>query len=878
MSNRWSWLIAIWTSVVLAAATVLLCAYPDADQAPEANAPLSHVAGALTIPITLTGPSDLRRYAVAVGVAVILLLIAVRFTPRPTPSQDDRTDPSPNHTPPSQRRLIYCAAIVLGAAMASAIWNGAWEISRGWIFQCGVGLLWAMLLARLVDHRTVDRILIGGLLVAVLATAVSMWHRHQLEIRDVRWPIGPITICAALGAVWCAAVAGYVAATITASLRPTSTIRRALDRRLILPAIILFAGGSAGLMLLSVSGRRAGWLGLAAALVFITALCIVAATRKRGVRVLVCVGIVAGVATAAVWGARQAASSLPEVGGSVALRLIRWGETAELLVRRPLLGYGPDTYVCELTTALARQRAEMPHLLHGDIALAAHNEWLQAAFELGVPAALAYLLIPILAIIQAARAFLRDDDARRRARLAATAAGLVSIVVLEAVSINLRNPILPAWYWTLVGLCIASARTGSAGARAVPHWYPRASLLRIGVGAAAVAVILVVVTDIRCGRARVAAGRAMDVDDRRAAELLRWSADGFGARNWLATQFKLGLVESAVARRERDSESTQRAVATWETLVHRCPGYPEAGGRLAEALMNAGRLADARATLAAYLDQVNPYDPAANLLASGLIEQQPPGQLECARRALRGGVLTSRIERLLVACLSSPEVASAWMEDVAASERDVAERPESEWGDPLAPETLRLEASRLMRAGDIAEAARIQALAAETYGRLYEAGAPHRRPAEAEWDAWFRAADYTFRADPGAFAEAHRMVCEAERFAVLGLDHEYLGDPDPDGEFVFGQVRPMSWPDRLRPLWRLSAKLHIAAGAEQDLNLRVLGSLPAGARTPDGLRTRYGEIITELQAALASLPPDRRPNNYDRIHEIARQYADGTRP
>ncbi len=69
--------------------------------------------------------------------------------------------------------------------------------------------------------------------------------------------------------------------------------------------------------------------------------------------------------------------------------------------------------------------------------------------------------------------------------------------------------------------------------------------------------------------------------------------------------------------------------------------------------------------------------------------------------------------------------------------------------------------------------------------------------------------------------------------------------------------------------------LHIAAGAEANLDVRVLGSLPANAR-PGGLQSAYGEIIRELADVLSTLPPDRRPPNYDRIQENAS--AASTRP
>ena len=113
------------------------------------------------------------------------------------------------------------------------------------------------------------------------------------------------------------------------------------------------------------------------------------------------------------------------------------------------------------TTALSRQRAEEPRILHGTIDFDGHNEWLQAAFELGIPGALIYIALPISVLVVAGRGW-REATGARRIILLALMAGLIEICVAEASSVNLRYSILPGWFWTLMGLTLAISRQGSA--------------------------------------------------------------------------------------------------------------------------------------------------------------------------------------------------------------------------------------------------------------------------------------------------------------------------------------------------------------------------------------------------------------------------------
>lgn len=863
--NRASWFVSIWACAILAFATLVLCQVAEGNRFPASSPALSD---ALTIPITMERPADLRQYSLPVGLAVLLIFFALNSPQSST--RDDGIKQVGGRV--SADLFVFwfaaCGAGVAALAIGSELYNSSWGLSKGWIFHLAVGLGWAVLVGRLASIEIVERILIGGFVVALVAIGLSFRHRHLSGLRDVQWPIGPITITAALGALWVALAVGRLGA----RLSPPSS--KAQVSRVTIGLTVL--AGVSSLLLLQNAARRAGWLGLATAVAFV----ILAVGWKRFSNRTVRIGMIATVSAAAAlggwWLVTQATSPVREVGGSIALRAAIWQRTIELTSESWLIGRGPDMFVCEMTTAMARAKAETPHLLHGEIAAAAHNEWLQAGFELGVIGGLAYLALPFIAIAGALATFFNRPDDARGLHAIPVCAGLVAVVVVESVSINLRNPVMPAWYWTLMGLALACSRGPAGRGFRLPDWAPRPSVLRfVGCGLAIV-ILLVVFDDVQSGTALARAKQLRGADPTRAAGVLEFAVDRLGARQCLEARIDLARAQSDVVRgiagagpgaaglRQSDlgrehARWSRSAVETWEELSICSPGYPGVGVGLAEALMDAGRLVDARETLARILRDVNPYEARANLLYVRFLEDDTEGRLDCVRRAARSGPIIEAMLDIVDACLSDSNTAAAWSAEV--TEARASASVGSDGADPLAPEVLRIEAARLNRHGDAAGAARLQAIAVRAYQRMYESNDPHRRSADAEWDAWYRAAAYTLRADPSEYMTAYEQVCEAERFAVLGVDHAYLRESNSAAEFVGGEVIPLELPARLRPLWRLSAKLHLAAGRDEHVDLRILSSLPM-ERWGDGPAGVRAELEAELVADFATIAPKRRPMRF----------------
>jgi hypothetical protein len=851
MSTRASWAPALWIGFVLAWATLALCRADRSEDAggfiAETRPPLSYLATLLTVPLRLTGMADLRGYALPVGLAVLLALGFSPFRMRDA----------------LLRSFAALAAAAILIALVSTFRHGSWDLSRGWVFHLTVGCAWALLLGATVPRAALERILLAALVVAALAAAFSFWHRHILGLRYFLWPVGPVTTVAALGAVWAAMALACLVVLARVGERAETGKRHVFQYAGVwMPLAVVNVVISSAMVV--IAGRRGAMLGLAAACAYVIGLTLWHRYRGRGVRGGMIAALLLAAAIGGGWVVRQSRDPDRVVSGPLAVRFAYWSHIVDRLRTDWPLGVGPDLFVCEMTTAAARRRAEQPHVMHGAFDSTAHNEWLQAFYELGVFGGAAYLALPLLAIAATARRWPSAASARLRMALLCGSAGLVAIVVTEASSVNLRHAMLPAWYWTLLGVTLAAARRDDSTPPPAdaPRWWPRPEVRRFARIAAGVALLLMVADDLQRGVAHGEARRLTGIDNEQAAVLLAKADARMGAERWLNHRFDLGTAELQWG----DAVS---AVATWRALVERCAAYPGAMGRLAEALLLAGERTEAERVLSRYLSEMNPYGESENLLYAEVFAASPADRLTCARRALRTSAVSTRMEQTLAACWTDDEVVASLVTMAADAERDVVERPEPAWRDPLSPETLRLEAERRRTAGDIADAARLQRLAAETYGRLERENHPHRRAAEAETDAYFRAARYVFEADPAAVEEAYRLIREAERYAVLGIEHQELRRRGASAEFVGGVVAPTALPDGLRPMWRLSAKLRMAAGRDGYLLLRLLSALPAAERTAHGVAAEEARLVRELVTEFERIPAEHRPPTYPRLRELA---------
>ena len=221
----------------------------------------------------------------------------------------------------------------------------------------------------------------GLLVVAVLALALTIWHRADRGYAHFTWPIGPITITGGLAAVW-AALAGVWGVRLAIHRRPTT-------------AALALGASALCLYALQQTERRSPVMGLIAGVFAIWTIAVWQRFPNRGTRIALCGTIASAIIGAIVYVNAQARSADRETSGPIAVRKAYWEQSSKLVGEHPLLGIGPDRFVIEMTMAIAPLRAEMPHVYHGNLDTAAHNEWLQAAVELGLPGGLAYLALPV---------------------------------------------------------------------------------------------------------------------------------------------------------------------------------------------------------------------------------------------------------------------------------------------------------------------------------------------------------------------------------------------------------------------------------------------------------------------------------------------------
>lgn len=837
--SRRAAVVILWA--VIGTATVLGCAAASSESTLlQSRGPLAGLRSALTVPIAMTSSSDLRYYALPVGLAGVLVLLAVR---PPTPI---------GH---GTRWFEWTGIGILLTAILSCLVNGTWELSRGWVLWYASGFGWAVVVARLfAGQRELLMGLAGASVVALVGAATTLWHREAIGIRYLLWPIGPITISAALGAAWAAGAIGFAATRVCDA--------RSVDRSVMVSVAWAMTVGGIAVAMVVIAGRIAAWGGLAAGVVWVGGLLVWRGNRRRGI--LLGIGVISMLVGGFLF--QRSTGTRRDVGGSLSVRTYYWKAIGSAFPQSWMLGVGPDMFVARAATDLARTRSEMPRVLHGTVERSAHSEWLQAIYELGVPGGILYLALPLGSLIAAVRGFRRLPPGPRRAVLVAASAGLVAIVVCEAASINLRYGTMPAWYWTLMGLTLAASRSEAVATR-LPAWAPRPHILRLAAGGVAAALLLVVVNDVIAGHAHARArtelsrGRAED-----AADLLRIATGRLGAEQWLRTRFELGEALTAMPGEKAGRDA---AVAVWQELAEVCPGYPGVGGRRAAALLNAGQTDDAWRSAQAFVDSYEPFDAATNLLLAERFETEPLTRIDRLRHALRSTAVDAEMQSDIASWLAASSAVREWERQVRLAERDVENSEPEEWNDPLAPETLRIEAARLAATGDLAGAARIQILAKRGYQGLADGNAPRRRSAEAEADASARAADLLFRSDPAQYAEAFRLAREAERLAVLGIGHEELRDPPANGDFIGDLVVPTEQPQWMRPIWRISAKLGMAVGATKNLILRILSSLPEDRWNATAVQVEQAELARELVKAFSGLPAERRPASYEWLVETA---------
>lgn len=165
--------------------------------------------------------------------------------------------------------------------------------------------------------------------------------------------------------------------------------------------------------------------------------------------------------------AARVSGSLTDSTGSMRYRMLGWKIAARMIAERPVLGSGPMTFKLRFLPSLAgylEGRDPLSHFYLTEKMNEAHNEFLQAAAETGLPG-LALLLLALASVFRGITRNLRAAGTADGFVIAGGAAAL-GAAVLDAVS-SITFHVVPTHvaFWALAGALLAW-RPGAAPAPA----------------------------------------------------------------------------------------------------------------------------------------------------------------------------------------------------------------------------------------------------------------------------------------------------------------------------------------------------------------------------------------------------------------------------
>jgi tetratricopeptide (TPR) repeat protein len=836
------------------------------------NPILDGIAAALTLPIHSAEIAEVRDVVLPVAFGLALLAITVGFFVRSTDNAEltatadgVREGPRRALRNPAERWLWATSAAILVIAILSALANQRFDLAWGWIFRFAVGAGWAVLIVRIFSVGMVKRTVTGLMIVALITLVLTLVHRADRHLAYFHWPIGPITPTAAFAALW-------------AAMAFVLVVLHVLHRRVRFSTILFAMTCAVAVYALQQTGRRGPVLGLAGAGLLTTL--ILLRSRFRGQAMALAMFVMVGIAAvgAGWYVVSQLKSAEPEASGALALRFELWRLAWGLIADHPSLGVGPDTFFIEMTNAVAPLRAVSPHVYHGNVNLYAHNEWIQSAVELGIPGALFYLALPVGIIIMAWRGFHAPQTSpsasasnnglqiealqrERRSAMIVLIAALAAIVLIDSSGITLRAPMMPVWYWTLIGLLTALCGNRALQSSPAPLRVPKPIKAIVATALAAVC-FAVSYGDMSLALVPTDPFKRLSLGDR----------PRLYAEKTVNERQQAAVYMSALAKAEPDEAHLQEAVERWARLFALIPAFRDTPARYARALLAIGREKDAKEVLKKAIGLgLDCYEPAANAMFAKFRGDDPPGQLRCVQRALRNSALSDALKTILTDIGDKPFLRVTLREELPLA-RSMAQARKPPGRTMMIVEVLRANAFLRFHEGNTKEAISDQRLIAEYYAFLEKTNSPYRRGHDAEVDAFFTLARMLYEADHADFAEACDAIRTAERYAVLGISHETLANPQPEYGYVIGEVVPTEFPPRLRPLWKFSALLHLLAGDDRFLDYRIYFSLPPEQWNEAALNRELSDLARLAYEVLTDVPADKRPDHYDKLPAMVQRH------
>ncbi|WP_183093759.1 O-antigen ligase family protein [Nocardioides stalactiti] len=390
-------------------------------------------------------------------------------------------------------RLSYVAMAVPAALAVRAIVAGRRLPASLILLGAGLGMVGGVVSAAagVAPDRSVPLVVISAITLG-FATAVVFAYRPGLEVGalDLLVVVGGVvagTALASAGSIQAAEAGSVVNGRLTgpfsqpnelgvfcAALLPIAVaclVSTASWRRGVLLGIATGCLAAACVMSMS----RGSWIGGTAALICL-AVCEPATRRALGAVGLVLLGtclaalmVPADVPILGVLGSRIRSLGDP-AGNQYDDRPLIWAEALRQGAEHPWLGVGPGAFQNAASTSASAVSA--------DPADHAHNLVLTTLADRGVIGVALGVLVVTGVVVAARRQLLAvprpgTGDHVFRVRSMAVVAALTAVVVHGSFDMPLRNPIVAALVWTLLGLAMVAETTGPPAPRREPVDRPR---------------------------------------------------------------------------------------------------------------------------------------------------------------------------------------------------------------------------------------------------------------------------------------------------------------------------------------------------------------------------------------------------------------------
>jgi len=644
--------------------------------------------------------------------------------------------------------LIVLRALVCGAVSVA--------LATAWIL-C-MGLTW-MLLVRAMARATGRLLFVKAVAVSAGSVALaSLLYTLQGGREFPGWPTGNVLLLSTVSIAGAVAAGTWVYIILEQCDWPP-TFR--------LGAGLIFSTALFGMLLAaaSLTGRRSAVAGLFGGIFYLFWVLAAAWPRRKRLLRLVLVLLVLVSASAV-------GPVLSRTGRwqTVTLRSELYKQTVVSMLADPgsfLYGKGPGQLCFDLTLLMRPLGATSPRVFHGQISEHCHNEPLQVVAELGLPLGVAYLSLPVLALLGFARAW-RGSDGVESACSLGLGASLAAVLTAEAFSVGMRHPGIAALAWGLTGIGIADLERFSEAPGFITQLYSIAT----AAGLRADGTRRVALRTVLCGwlgLLAVAASLAFYGSNRLRTALDLYRAGGAvesayailerafylpTTGQWLLREYSMGRYALLAARaRSPDADLwRQRAQTHLFRVVSACPAYIDAAVWFGRSLGEPDKVIYE----AEHLVQIDPYDRSARLVLAEAYPD-PRKRLQHIRCAIRNSSIDATLANLLMDTLRRPAgqtLLAKWLEE---ANRALAEPDPADWPDALALESFRLAVIWKAEQGRLQEAAEYARRAAALCQRLRSRWLL-RRPEPAENEVWMHLAWFNWLEDPQRWGESLFLI------------------------------------------------------------------------------------------------------------------------